>query len=299
MSRYLCTFSGKFGDILWSLPTAKYIAEKIVGQSVDFAVMPYYANLLPLLVEQDYISKAFVIPHWLRVHSNHGDQPWQPPDQLELPDGRQLIEIRQPDKDGFPDDAYAYDKVWHLTYRGHPGISAPEMPLVKFTAWQQGITLDDATVVPFIKAPEKLGHNPDEIAFSSGLFSKVAAQNRLVSYCFNEQYAEQKKQFFEACWAERGELEFINVGEMGWREAAWVISQSKAFVGCRSANWVLAIGLGKKTFTFEPHPSRHRDCHLGKVFGSPWGSETALPFAMPAAVAGQACAAMIKQIGGE
>lgn len=286
MSYYLCTFSGKFGDILWSLPTAKYIAEKIVGQPVDFAVMPYYVSLLPLIFDQSYISSAFVIPEWLRAHSNHGDQPWQPPPVWaeygidELPDGSKL----QYGKVG-------YDKEWHLTYRGHPGISAPAMPLMDFTAYQQGITLQNP--IPFLTVSET-EHNQEEVQFATGSLSKVIAEGRLVSYAFNEQYKEQKDLFFQACWADRGKLEFINVGEMGWKEAAWCISKSLAFVGCRSACWVLATGLGKETFTFEPHPSRHRDCHLGKVFGCPYGKETALPFAMPPGVAGQAAASMLK-----
>jgi hypothetical protein len=275
MSKYLCTFSGKFGDILWSLPTAKYIAEKIVGGSVDFAVMPYYKSLLPLLADQSYIEKAFVIESWLRVHSNHGDQPWQPPN------------VNQPS--GEP-----YQQQWHLTYKGHPGISAPEMPLIDFTAYQQKIIFSESPI-PFLTVRD-LEHNLEEVNFPSGSLPQVIAEKRLVTYSFNEQYAEPKKEFFESLWLNTREanLEFLNVSEMGWREAAWCISKSLSYVGCRSACWVLAMGLGQESLTFEPHPSRHKDCHLGKVFGCSYGREIALPFGPPPAVMGETAASMLK-----
>lgn len=280
MSKFLCTFSGKYGDILWSLATAKYIAEHIARQPVEFAVMPYYVSLLPLLASQSYISKAFVIEDWLRTHSNHGDQPWEPPaGAIVKATGGQV-----------------YDQVWHLTYRGHPGITAPNMPLIQFTAWQQGIQFNHWNPIPFLTASDDVEELATPIHFSSGQLPQVVLENRLVSYAFNEQYPEPKKAFFEELWLQtrQDNLEFFNVAELGWKEAAWIISKSVAYVGCRSACWVLAMGLGQETFTFEPHPSRHRDCHLGSVFGSPYGKECALPFAMPPAVAAQTAASLIR-----
>lgn len=279
MSKYLCTFTGKFGDILWSLPTAKYIAEKIAGQPVDFAVMPYYQSLLPLLVEQSYIEHAFIKEDWLRTHSNHGDQPWQPPDNIKFL-------------------TYApaeYERMWHLTYRGHPGITAPEMPLVDFIAYQQGISFQGWQVIPFLEVSDSVQEEAAKIHLSSGPMMQAIEEKRLVTYSFNEQYAEQKKVFFETLWAKGSSvgLEFFNVAEVGWKEATWLIKKSLVYVGCRSACWVLANGLGKEIITYEPHPSRHKSCHLGKVFGNPYGQEIALPFGMPPAVAADSAASLL------
>jgi len=285
MSKYLCTFSGKFGDILWSLPTAKFISEKIVNSKVDFCVMPYYKNLLPLLAAQPYIEHAFVKEDWLRTHSNHGDQPWQPPDTIKFK----------------PYEPQEYERMWHLTYKGHPGITAPNMPLIEFVAYQQGICFNDWNPIPFIAPSEDVEELATPIHFSSGQLPDVILEKRLVSYAFNDQYPEPKQKFFEKLWHVTREdgLEFFNVGELGWREAAWIISKSIAYVGCRSADWVLAMGLGQETFTFEPHPSRHKDCHLGRVFGSPYGREFALPFALPPEVAAEACASMLRKRAAE
>jgi hypothetical protein len=264
MSGHLCTFSGKYGDIMWSLPTAKYIAEKFGSGKVDFAVMPYYENLLPLLQQQSYIGKAFVIKEWLRTHSNHGDQPWEAPMSWCPYDAG---------------DPAWYDKIWQLTYRAHPGIGAPAMPLMDFIAWQQNIQFNDWRPVPFLDATAEVEDPPLAV----------------IAYAFNDQYDEQKKIFLNE-WLKRMDgYACIDVSSRPWTEAAWVIKESLVYVGCRSACWVLANGLDKETITFEPHPSRHKDCHLGRVFGNPYGKETALPFGMPAHVAAETAAGMIRR----
>jgi len=279
MSKYLCTFSGKFGDILWSLPTAKFISERIVNARVDFATMPYYQTLLPLLVEQSYIENAFVMESWLRTHSNHGDQPWQPPENAEVA-------------------TTLYESCWHLGYRAHPGISAPSMPLLQFVAYQQGIQLPAEYGTNFIDVSDQPAEEAYKIMFSSGSMEQVIKENRLVTYSFNEQYKEQKQRFQEALWSigNKEGFEFFNVGEVGWKEAAWLIKKSLVYVGCRSANWVLANGVGKKTITYEPHPSRHKACHLGPVFGNPFGSEFALPFNMSESLAAETTVSLMKKM---
>lgn len=123
MSKYLATFSGRYGDILWSLPTVRELS-KLVGSPLDFIMMPEYASLIPLLDAQSYIDKAAVLGNWFCYHSNFGDQPWNPP-----------VDFPQ------------YEKVWHLGYRVHP-----DRPLIAFTAYQQGIGLP-TEVMPFIEVP--------------------------------------------------------------------------------------------------------------------------------------------------
>jgi len=279
MSKYLCTFSGKFGDILWGLPTAKFISEKLVNQPVDFACMPYYVSLLPLLVSQPYIDRAFVVEDWLRQHSNHGDQPWQPPQRIEQ----------------------NYERCWHLGYRGHPGITAPSMPLIDFVAYQQGINFNGWSPVPFITPDESVREIATPVHFSTGQLPTVIEERRLIAYAFNEQYDEPKKIFFEKLWSDTRQdgLEFLNVAELGWKEAAWIIAKALLYVGDRSACWVLANGVNAEIITFEPHPSRHKTCHLGTVFGNPYGKELALPFGLPPLVAAETAASLIRKRSSE
>lgn len=125
MSKYLTSFPGRAGDILWSLPTVRAIA-RLVGGPVDFCCMPQYKGLLPLLQYQSYIDKAFVVDDWALVDSILGDQPWKPPARVEV----------------------GYEKVWHLGFR-----QPPDLPLIDFHAGQAGVKLE-RPVLPFIEVPE-------------------------------------------------------------------------------------------------------------------------------------------------
>ena len=120
----LCTFSGKFGDVLWSLPTVREIARS--NGPVDFAVMPAYRSLVTLLLEQEYIGNAFVIENWECTGSPYGDQPWNPP---ETP---------------------GYDIAFHLTYQ-----TTPDEFLASYIARKAGIVLQHP-LEPFITIKDDL-----------------------------------------------------------------------------------------------------------------------------------------------
>lgn len=223
----LCTFSGRFGDILWSLPTVREVARKH-GQAVDMAIMPAYRSLLPLLELQPYIDKAFVIDDWNCVGSPYGDQPWETPRQE------------------------GYDEVFHLTYRYHPQGS---VCVADFIAAQQGLKLPGSAAIPFITAP----------------IDSLSAKEGTITYAFNPMYAEQKAQFFTALQRLVPAI-WVDVSKLSWCDAAAIIDSAGLFVGCRASNWVLAMGLGVQTVTYEPHPNRWRGGPFGKVFSGPLGT---------------------------
>lgn len=122
--KVLCTFAGHYGDILWSLPTARELAKRCGGK-VDFAVMPQFESLVPLLSHQSFIDKAFALENWKLEHECYGCQPWQSPQF----DGRDQ-----------------YEKVYDLTYRSHPH----SMRLAEWTARQAEVSLPPVWV-PFIE----------------------------------------------------------------------------------------------------------------------------------------------------
>jgi len=133
-SKYLVTFSGRYGDILWSLPTVKMISE-LEGVPVDFCTMGIYKTLAPLIEKQHYIKNSGWADSWVLEHECYGSQPWQPPIQVELD----------------------YEKAWHLGYRCHPhGIA-----LIDFVAQQQGMRL--VNPIPFLNGDdtEVIGKNWD------------------------------------------------------------------------------------------------------------------------------------------
>lgn len=247
----LCTFSGKFGDILWSLTTVREIA-KIDGNlgltKCDFGIMTQYRSLLQLLNAQSYIDKAFVIENWECIGSPHGDQPFEAP----VPEG--------------------YDKVYHLTYRNHPGKNEP---LIDFIARQQGITLQNP--IPFIQASGFIDDSPE----GSELYNLVVnTRNRpTIAYAFNDSMKESKDKFLDELKSRVGsDVQFLNVQQYPWLTAKWIIQESIAFVGCRSANYVLACGLGKKVFVYEPNVSRSKFGPWGTTFCCPYADETEISY---------------------
>lgn len=285
MSDILCTFPGKFGDILWALPTVREISQ-ITSQKVDFYVMPYYENLMGLLSCQDYIDTPGVIGNWVRTHSNFGDQPWKAPEGITLQrvGDREVIEKK-------------YKQIWHLGYRAHPGVTAPDMCLVDFIAYQQGLQLSQP-IVPFMDVDDDVEGLHLQTTFADGSFMDLVRKNNIIAFAFNDQYAQMKDLFFKALWLEmRGTgIEFFNLNNVVWKEAAWILKNSLAFIGCRSACWVMATGLGKQTITYEPHPARHPRGKLGRVFSCPYGKETSLPFGLPPAECSKVAKSLILKI---
>lgn len=244
MSKVLCTFPGKFGDVLWSLPTVKAIADFMAQEKVDFGIMPAYRSLLPLLGMQKYIDKAFVIEDWECTGSPFGDQPWLP---QHVPQG--------------------YDRVFHLGMRGHPGIHCAPLPLIDFIAEQQGMRL--VNPIPFIDVPAgffRAGKDEPEIDCH-------------IAYAFSAGAAEAKAKFLDLVIGEAGNnIAWIDVTKEDWVSAAMLIKFAACFVGSRSSNNVIAHGVGQKNiFIYEPESSRHASGPFGMVFGCPYDEEITAP----------------------
>jgi len=126
----LCTFSGKYGDILWSLPTAKYIAD-VTGGPVDFGIMRPWLSICPLIETQPYIDKCFPVPGWFPEHERFGAQPWESP-RMSPP----------------------YPVTYNLTYR-----KMPDAPLIDFIAYESNARLGNQQLsLPFLNAEDTAEH---------------------------------------------------------------------------------------------------------------------------------------------
>jgi hypothetical protein len=280
MSKTLCTFSGKFGDILWSLPTVRELSRKH-NEKVDMGIMPSYRSLLPLLQQQEYIDTAFVNEPWACEGSPYGDQPAIPQNDEAL--------------------RYQYENVYHLTYRHHP---APNQPLVDFIASQQGIVLPEP-VCPFIStgaaifpahANEADNQYWDLILTKAGRWKNKPED--FIAYSFNELYADQKGAFLNTLRSLLPDEQFIETNKLSWRMATFVIKSAKAFVGCRSSQYVLASGVGQANiFLYEPHPARHHQGQFGSTFSNTHWPEASPVYGTPPEEAAKQCALFFGQHG--
>jgi hypothetical protein len=218
MKPVLVTFSGKHGDILWSALAAKTLAA--TGVEVDFAMMPQYARVAPLLAIQPYIRAAFPIEEWIQNHDQFGAQPRIPP---RVPPG--------------------YDRVLHLTYEQHP-----QEPLALYTMRLAGLTVPEKPL-PF-------------------LFADSKPEPGLVAYAFNGSHIPEKLNLLAKLRRAVSKARFENVEHLPFDQAARRINAAHFFFGCRSANYVVAVGLGKRCLSIEPDGGRQSD-----VFGFPGSRE--------------------------
>lgn len=218
MSRCLLTFSGKHGDIIWSLQAAR--AKAATGAAVEFAVMPAFERVLPLIRMQPYVQNAFALPNWNMQHDGCGAQPRIPP---YVPNG--------------------YDEVHHLTYE-----SFPTEPLIHNGLQRLSLPMPEPAM-PF-------------------LFAEAEHEPGLVAYAFNGGHREAKDLMLRLLMTVLRGSNFEDVSGLPFDQAARKIKAAHFFFGCRSANYVVAMGLGKRCLTIEPDPGRRTP-----IFGCPFARE--------------------------
>lgn len=92
-----------------------------------------------------------------------------------------------------------------------------------------------------------------------------------VAYGFNPENGPAKDLFMERVTRLLPDnMPLLDVTELCWVDAAKTIAGAHAFLGCRSANYVLAHAVGQpRVVVFEPEAARRSD-----VFGCPWAPDT-------------------------
>lgn len=191
--------------------------------------MPEYSAVHDLIMAQPYINSAFPIHGWIPEHEDCAVQPWKP--QVEV------------DESGV-----CYGLICHLTYR-----KRPLAPLILNPYEHIPVDWPTFPILPFLE--------------SRGDFK---GPEKFFAYAFNHMYPEMKAGVLRAATEEAAKNECVpvDVSKMPFVEAASCISKSSFFLGCRSANYVIAQGLAKKILTIEPEPGRREN-----IFSCPWGWE--------------------------
>lgn len=97
--RVLVTFPGRYGDLLWALPSIRALSRRI-GAPVDLHVAGEFASIVPLLQAQPYLGEVQARVDWVL----------EPPEEWDCP-------IRSAD--------LSYNARVHLGYRGWPSQPLP------------------------------------------------------------------------------------------------------------------------------------------------------------------------------
>lgn len=220
MKQTLLTFGGKLGDILWSLSAARALS--LAGDIVDYAIMPAYGAVAPLMEQQPYIRRVIKLNGWHPVHTNCGAWPRIP---SSIPTG--------------------YDEVHHLCYE-----SRPVKPLILHALSVVGQPLSDPPL-PFLFVNDP-----------------APTDRPVIAYGFNNDRMESKLKVLEFLKEHLKDCEFVDVAPMFFDVAARVIKTASFFLGCRSANYVVAHGVNQRILTVEPEAGRREE-----LFSCPWGKE--------------------------
>lgn len=241
--RVLVSFPGRFGDLLWALPTVRAISETY-GVPVDLLVAGEFATLIPLLELQPYLDRVHADPAWSLSHG------WQPP--------------------GREDVISPYDKVHHLGYHRWPELPLPveifQTSLVEHE-WVSPLDLTRPWItVPLLNWKWTLNLT---FGFSDCWFE---LKHGLVELLLREPYSNQDGDEIERGGTlPRAHADFRSLGlfpkgsrwetEAGygpteWLEAARRIAFGQVFLGDCSALHVLAVALGKSCVIYEPMQAR-------------------------------------------
>ena len=247
MSRILCTFPGKFGDLLWALPTVRAISE--VWTPVDLLIPERFRSIKPLLSGQPYLDRVIVDPAWVVYDT----APMTP-------------RVPQPLAD-------PYEAVTHLGYEDWPDRplaeyvyaceqrhTSPIGPLDLDRPWIQPVH----TVSQPAPAPRVIvGWSDEHFELKMGILLLLAARFKDQEFWWLRQWGGRADEI-DTQWTFRDSFQpmgvfgpKVGVIRTDWVAAAALMATGTVFLGCLSALWVLANALGLPTVICEPAPARH------------------------------------------
>ncbi len=233
----LCTFPGRYGDLLWALPTIRAIARRIDGP-VDVTIGGEFASIAPLLQLQPYLAAVASDPNW---SIDRREAPFVP---------------------------LGYEAVFHLGYRGWPNPNVVEHTRDSANLASDGavpfiesVELDLQT--PWITLPEDYPEFPQvDLAFG---WSEVHFE---LKYGLSKLLCEAIGGMRQFCQSPNSRWQSeAGMGSATWIEQAAVYRSSKVVLACCSAMHVLAVACGTPVVMMEPLEARWNDVFfpLGKT----------------------------------
>jgi hypothetical protein len=240
----LCTFPGKFGDLLWALPTVRAIAARL-GAPVDLIIARDYWAIASLIAQQPYVDTCWASPLWVTQET----APISPrlPAWMDRPE---------------------YDHILHLGYRGWP---LPDV--VRHTAVSASIS-DSALMSHPIQETE-LGLDVPWITVPPPLVDQHSRSYPYLPVGFTEEHFELKVGLVTLLSTlapgygvltmlttpgSRWVKEYGGIGRVlvtDWVQAAQILLLAPVFLGDCSALHVLAVACGIPAVIMEPSVARH------------------------------------------
>jgi len=237
----LTSCPGKYGDVLWAMPTCRTLAEHF-GAPIDLVLSARYGDpsFCTLLAAQPYLNRVWADPLWqIEERGSAPTNPWH-----FTPEGD-------------------WDRVIHLGYQRWPQNVLPTETYLSAVS-QLGHTLPPLDLTKPWSSVEPLPC-PRSIAvgFTDEHFELKFGLAQLLSTTFvrqeedddlpqdNGKYALWPSARQDSRWHREGGCRSCD-----WLEAEKVISSCQAFLGDCAALHVLAVALGKPCVIMEPSEAR-------------------------------------------
>ncbi len=242
----LATMPGRFGDILWALPTVRLLAARH-DTKVDFMTSPAYSDILDLIQRQPYILETWTNDDW-ELRETAPMTPYKPP----------------------ACDCDDYEAIYHLGYQKWPSRPlAEEIRVETLGGGQAGDPQYVSLETPWINMPDAttrtspgpvvaVGFTNEHIELKMGVLCGLVASLPEISWRLVVPDGRAAHRAWE--WERVTRVEWpenFTFWQTSWVQAAHVIATADLFFGCLSALWVLANAVGTPTVIMEPSPERH------------------------------------------
>lgn len=232
----LTTFPGRFGDLIWALPTVRAIAEG-TGEQVDLAISKKYGSLKPLLEGQNYLRAVHVVADWEVVES-------APMTPREAPLYHANLQW--------------YDPVIHLGYKGWPSRPLPfevyESVYADRVVPLAPLSLDRPWITPAYRIAESagvlVGFTDEHFELKYGLYWLL--YHHLIHQKDTSGWTHPIVNLSTSPrWTNEG-----GCSGYDWLAAAAWLASGEVFLGCCSALHVLAVAVGCPAVVMEPAEAR-------------------------------------------
>jgi hypothetical protein len=251
MTKVLCTFPGKHGDLLWALPTVRAIST-LYGGPVDLQIGHRIREITPLVTHQPYIAHVIADAAWVTEDT----APLTP---------------RVP-----PTTADGYDRVFHLGYETWPEPTLPmdiyrrftkQLNLTDFGGFDASCKVQDSVLIPPLDLDRPwitpaytlpasdlcIGFTDEHFELKYGL--RWLMRNR---FLHTDPKRHPAMRIVEISTAPRWQREADQSG-CDWEAAAAWLARTTVFLGCCSALHVLACAVGTPVVLMEPAAARWQD----------------------------------------
>lgn len=268
----MITFPGKYGDLLWALPTIRALSRRL-GKPLDLLLPSAFEDIGDLLRQQPYIGAVIGASHW-RLQDTAPISPRVPPQELLdlMPGVTEFLHLGyrdwpRPDVVRHTLDTYrhslnGYDGAVHA---GLPTLKEEELALDE--PW---ITLPDPATDEeekdaqrgFTDTPWIAGFTDEYFELKFGLWRLLTNRKPFASNAvldlrdLRQDFIWEEAAPLSISTGARWKAEGFHAG-CHWLDGARWLARTQAFLGDCSAWHVLAAAMGVPVVLMEPQAMRH------------------------------------------